>query len=167
MEETKIEKTEEQIRLENEQKMNELEEKRRLEKIEREEKDKAICEMISKADGRQIFNFMVKLKKGIGSEDGIGNSGKYMKLCYQRAKELNKDRYGNWEYAKVELNHMPEPQGIYKTESLLPVLGYPCEFVVSKEKTQLVLINPKLNIAYVRDLSTQVSFATAKKIFNS
>lgn len=134
-----------------------------VEMTEAERKDAEVVDMIKNARGQQLWSFMGKLRKNVGN--GVSNNGKYLKLCVARTHELNKDRFGNWEHAKVEINHMPEPSGKFKSESLLPVMGYPCEFVVGKDTNQLIIINPKLNLAYIRDLTPNVSFATAKTIF--
>lgn len=143
----------------NEQKIEKLELARKARIDEDKQKDAEVIAMIANATGRQLWSFMGKLKRSIG---GGGNNSRYLKLCTARAHELNKDRYGNWEFAKVELNHLPEPTGMFESQSLLPILGYPCEYIVTKEKGMVVMINPKLNIAYVKDTGYNIMRKSAE-----
>lgn len=125
-----------------------------------------IEQMIATADGYKLWSFIGKLRNSIGN--GVANNGRYIRLCSERAKELNKGRYGNWHEAIVEANHMEEPTGIFKTDNLLPVMGYPCSYMVGKDNNYLVLTNPKTNSVYMRQFGvTNVDFKTAKKIFSS
>lgn len=121
--------------------------------------------IISQLKGIDLWRAIGYLRKG--TADVGENRHKYLKLCYSRAKELNRDKFGSWEEAKTNLDHMEVPTGLYKTETMLPILGYPCQFVVNDNKTSLVIFNGKLNLAYIRELGESVSFATAKKIFSS
>jgi len=149
----------------------ELAAQREADKKEREEKlktkDLEIVEMISNADGRQLFQFMVKLKKDIGN-GAIMSSERYMRLCHLRAVEINKNRYGSWNEAKVNFDHTVEPSGIFQVKELTPILGYPVQFVPGENKSYMVMMNPKLNTSYIRECGgTTVSYAQAKKIFSS
>jgi hypothetical protein len=130
-----------------------------------EDKNKATEEMIATASGYKLFHFIGQLKKNIGSL-GWESTSRFMKLCFARAKELNFNRFGDWDQAIVEVNHMPEPRE-FESQSLLPVLGYPCQLIVGKRK-MVMISNGKLNKAYIRDFGEgSISVATAKKIFNS
>jgi hypothetical protein len=78
------------------------------------------------------------------------------------------DRLENekWELAKKELDTMPEPQ-YFETTDLLPIKGYSVRFYYGKTN-KVVIFNNKLSRAYERDLGvSEVSYKTAKKIFNS
>lgn len=130
-----------------------------------EDKTKATEEMINNASGYPLFKFIGALKKNIGGF-GWETTSRFMKLCFARARELNLRRFGDWEEAIVEVNHMPEPQE-RESGSLLPIFGYPCQLIIGKRKC-VMISNGKLNRAYIRDFGEgQISVATAKKIFNS
>lgn len=117
-------------------------------------------EIISQISGKELFNTLIRLK-----HSSMGDRHPLLKVCYKRAVELNKNRFGDWEHAKVEVNHMP-PQYYFESRELLPVMGYPCHFMFSKSGSYLVLFNSKLNEAYMVGTG-EVTTSQAKSIFNS
>ena len=97
-----------------------------------------ITEMIKKATGRQLYHFM-KVKKN-----------KFKEECKARAKELNKDRFGDWDDAKSQIQYMAKPEALYETDDLLPINGYPVRYVTAKKQSFLAIVNPKTNSAYLK-----------------
>jgi 5'-3' exonuclease len=114
--------------------------------------DKEIIEKIKTATGKQIFSFICRLKKNLA---GLTRSkmSKYEKLCFERAMELNQNKYANWEQAKSILENMGEPPHTQTTD-LEPINGYPCKYVKSKKTNLLVICNPKTSIAYIKDFGS-------------
>jgi len=135
-------------------------------------KKESIKSKIANATGKQLFSFMRVLKNE--NRFGRQDTRKYLKLTVARAKELNSSRFGSWAEAKLRLNQMPYPHGIFdKVKELLPVLGYQVFFQNYPKVKSLVIINPKLNCAYIRDLMNlnikeeDAETKIAKSIFNS
>lgn len=131
-----------------------------------EDRNKEIEDRINSSSGYQLNKFFRKVFFGC-----LGNVTKeinahFAKICMTRIKELNKDRFGDWEEAKINLDHLEEPNGVYESTSLPPILGYPCEFIIGKTKRLLVINNGKTNSAYVRNCDG-VDLQTATRIFNS
>ena len=118
-----------------------------------------IEQKIERATGIQIFSFIVSLKHS----DDV-NRNRYLKLCYKRVEELNKDRYGDWEQAKKEVDFMFEPQ-YFGSRNLAPIKGYPCQFMFTKKISAIVLINPD-NRTYIRWLS-EMTHKEVAGIFNT
>lgn len=130
-----------------------------------EDKKKELETKIRNSSGYPLFKFVGQLKKNIGSMEKKERSY-FLKVALERVHELWLARFGSWEQAKAEVNSMPEPT-YFQSQSLLPIQGYPCEFIAGKKK-MIAITNGFTNEAYIRDFGeSQVSYATAKKIFNS
>lgn len=130
------------------------------------EGEETIESKIARASGKQLWDFMRKLGH---TWNGVmvGDKHRLLKLCTQRARELNKNRYGNWEQAKVEVNHLSESTCQSPDTCPSTILGYPFQFVSTKKKNMMVITNPKLNVAYLRETDGNELYRAAKTIFNS
>lgn len=132
-----------------------------------EEQDKELEEKIKSSSGYNLWRFTCQtVLKNIGSINK-DTPNKFAKMCMARVKELTRDRFGSWEQAKMEVNHMPVPMGITKTQDLLPTFGYPTQYVVGKTKAYIVLINGKTNECHIRPTDQNFSTQEAEDIFNS
>ena len=118
-----------------------------------------IEQKIERATGIQIFSFIFSFKHS----DDV-NRNRYLKLCDKRVEELNKDKYGDWEQAKKEVDFMFEPQ-YFESRNLTPIKGYPCQFMFTKKRSAIVLINPD-NRTYIRWLG-EMTHKEVAGIFNT
>ena len=130
------------------------------------DKQKEIEEKIKTSNGYPLFKFIGQLKRNIGSTFKTKTKNRFLKLALERVHELWLARFGDWEKAKLEIDYMPEPT-YFESQTLLPVQGYPCEFVLGKKKF-VSITNGLTNTVYVRFFDRgETDFNTAKKIFNS
>lgn len=129
-----------------------------------EDKKKEMEEKIKTSSGYPLFKFIGQIKKDIGNFDKSERSY-FLKIAIDRVHELWLERFGDWEDAKLKMERLPTPQ-FYKTEELLPINGYPCQFSYSKNGSTLGLFNPFTNSVYLIP-SGELTIDQVKTIFSS
>jgi len=58
-----------------------------------------ILDKIKNGNGRQIYNLMKQIRQRNEDGDTRKDLKTYWYACFERAKELNAQKYGNWEEA--------------------------------------------------------------------
>jgi hypothetical protein len=134
-----------------------------------------IIGQIKTATGKQIYTFLREMEKSIKEGKRNSNFFIWQNECYERARELIKNRYGDWEQAKNKLDMVREPN-LEKYENKLismcldDINGYPC--VYSREKTKegikscVYITNGKTNTMYLKHFG-EVTHRQANEIFNA
>lgn len=129
-----------------------------------EDKKKEMEEKIKTSSGYPLFKFIGQIKKDIGNFDK-SERNYFLKIAMDRVHELWLERFGDWEDAKLKMERLPTPQ-FYKTEDLLPINGYTCQFSYSKNGSSLGLFNPFTNSVYLIP-SGELTTDQVKTIFGS
>jgi hypothetical protein len=122
--------------------------------------------LIANAQGKELYTYWRLLQKKINEGIGLDNSKRYFKLCLDRIKELGSKRFGSWEEAKVNLDHLILPINLFKSTTLEPILGYSCEYVSNPKMKFVVIMNGKTNSCYIRNLG-EVTASEVNDIFNT
>ena len=76
------------------------------------------------------------------------------------------NKYGNWEEAKINLNHLPEPLNTFRMDEVESILGYPVQYITNSKGRFYAMQNPKLNVVYIRNLG-ELSSEEVASIINS
>jgi len=124
-------------------------------------------EKIRTATGSQLYKFMRTIESKIKSGDKNPNLKEYWNACYDRAIELNKNKYGDWLDACRKLDLVAEPNIQNKFDNdrmnidLASINGYPCQYTKEKIgkqfKSALMITNGKKNVMYLRNFGEVTS----------
>lgn len=118
-----------------------------------------ILEQIKNGTGSQVFGLMKKI-------EGLRKAGKnkpeydiWWKACMDRAREINRTRFGNWQDAMAKLDLVLEPLVSFTDSKhiqmyLDPINGYPCVYSKTKNskgiKSCVYITNPITNSMYLK-----------------
>lgn len=132
-----------------------------------------ILDKIKHGNGRQIYNLMKEIKQRNESGDTRKDLKTYWYACLERVKELNTQRYGNWEEAMTLLDGLSEPNVYFGDQNrvsiyLEPINGYPCIYCKEKKdkeiSSRVYITNPMKNTMYLVEF-TQATEKQARQIF--
>ena len=132
-----------------------------------------ILDKIKNGNGRQIYNLMKQIRQRNEDGDTRKDLKTYWYACFERAKELNAQKYGNWEEAMAILDSLSEPNVCFGDQNrvsiyLKPIKGYPCVYCKEKNdkaiSSRIYITNPIKNTMYLVDF-TPATEKQARLIF--
>ena len=117
-------------------------------------------EKIKNASGSQVYKWLRTLDQKRKNKEVVNNFKEYWEALFKRAKQININRYGDWEDACRKLDLVTEPNlnnkfhGDRMNIDLAPINGYPCQYTKEKIgkqfKSALMITNGKKNMMYLR-----------------